>query len=179
MSYTTISNVAGMFPAFVRGVANQRPADTIIQTFIDDAAGEIDEVLNRRFATVIGTYGNFAAFIAALSTDAANVLEKINRYGAAQQLGETLATFGVSAARDLGKMFREAYDEMLAQLDARSKDGKPLESGRYDHMFDQLARTETPRPALQGIAGGEMPAGQSVSQEGMTNAFGKFDKRGT
>ncbi len=239
MSYTTIPNVAGMFPTFVRGGTAQKPADTLIQQFIDDVAGEIDAVLNRRFATVIAQAGSFSAWLASLpvgftlwqpntayalnalildtngnpqqvstagtsgatqpawgtlvgalttdgtvvwknvSNDASRVLEKINRYGAAQQLGETLATFGVASARELGKILREGYLDMLNELDARDARGEPLPSGRYDKQFDAFARTETPRPSLQGVAGGEMPAGQSPAQQGLSNAFGKFDKRGT
>ena len=48
MGYTTIANVAGMFPTFVRGTAQQKPADALIQTYIDDAAAEINAVLVRR-----------------------------------------------------------------------------------------------------------------------------------
>lgn len=179
MSYTTITNVAGMFPTFVRGGANQKPADTLIQTFIDDVAGEIDAVLQRRFNTRISSYAGFAAFIAALPLDATNVLEKINRYGAAGQLGDVLGTFGVAAAREMGNQFRSGYLEMLNELDARDSNGGPLASGRYDHIFDPLARTETPRPALEGIAGGEMPTNVSPTGQGLSNVFGKSDKRGT
>ncbi len=179
MSYTTVANVAGMFPLFVRGSTAQKPADTLIQQFIDDVAGEIDAVLNRRFATAIGSFANFAAYVASLTLDATNTLEKINRYGAAEQLGETLATFGVASARELGKQFGGRYDEMLDQLDSRSKDGKPLPSGRYDKQFDSLARTETPRPAFSGTAGGDQPTTQTPADQSMSNVFGKFDRRGT
>lgn len=239
MSYTTLSNVAGMFPNFVRGGTTQKPADTLIQQFIDDVAGEIDAVLNRRFATVISQAASFSAWLTSLpvgvalwqpstayalnalildangnpqqattagtsgatqpawtttvgastndgtvvwknvSNDASRVLEKINRYGAAQQLGETLATFGVASARELGKVFRDGYLDMLNELDARDARGEPLPSGRYDKEFDSLARTETPRAPLQGVAGGDIPAGQSPTQQGLSSAFGKFDKRGT
>lgn len=179
MSYTTITNVAGMFPTWVRGGTNQKPADTLVQQFIDDVAGEIDAVLNRRFATAISTYTSFSLYTAALSLDATNVLEKINRYGAAAQLGDTLATFGVASARELGKAFRDAYEAMLNALDARDRNGKPLASGRYDKQFDQQARTETPRPAFQGVAGGEQDRQQTPSDLGLSNVFGKFDKRGT
>jgi hypothetical protein len=239
MSYTSITNVAGMFPNFARGGTNQRPADTLIQQYVDDVAGEVDAVLNRRFATAIGQFLGFSAWLASLpaasaswqgstayvlnalaldsngnpqqvitagtsgasqptwstvtgattndnsvvwknvASDASRILEKINRYGASAQLAETLATFGVAAARELGKAFRDAYLEMLNELDARDANGKPLPSGRYDKQFDSLARTETPRPPLQGVAGGDMPAGETPAQQGLSNVFGKFDKRGT
>lgn len=179
MSYTTIANVAGMFPTFVRGGANQRPSDALIQVYIDDVAGDIDAVLQRRFAEIIGTYASFAAFAAALSTDAVNVLEKLNRYGAAAQLGETLATFGVASAREMEKDFDEHYTGLLRELNAEAADGKPMPRGMYDHLFDAQARTETPRPALKGVAGGDQPVGQTPSDIGSSAVFGKFDKRGT
>ncbi len=179
MSYATISNVAGMFPTFARGGTAQKPADTLIQQFIDDVAAEIDAVLQRRFATIISQSASFAVWVAALPLDATNILEKINRYGAAAQLGDTLATFGVAAAREQAKAFRGAFSEMLNELDARDEKGDPLASGRYDHLLDSLARTETPRPAMQAVAGGEQPDTQTTEAEGLSNAFGKFDKRGT
>ncbi len=179
MSYTTIDKVAGMFPAFQRGAATQKPSDALLQTYTDDAAGEVDAVLQRRFAQAIAQAASFAAWVATLSLDAVNVLEKINRYGAAAQLGETLATFGVSGARDLARQFAAEYKELLSQLDARDDHGRPLPSGWYDHLFDALARTETPRPAFQAVAGGDQDPTQTPVDQGLSNVFGKFDKRGT
>ncbi len=179
MSYATIVNTAGMFPTFVRGGANQKPPDTLIQQFIDDVAGEIDAVLQRRFNQIISQSASFLAWIAALPLDATNILEKITRYGAAAQLGDTLATFGVTAAREQGKAFRDLYFEMLNELDARNSKGDPMASGRYDHLFDSLARTETPRPAMQAVAGGDQPSDQTTAIEGVSNVFGKFDPKGT
>ncbi len=179
MSYTTIANVAGMFPSWARGTPQQKPSDTFVQQFIDDVAGEIDAVLNRRFATAIAGSASFSSYIAALPLDASNILEKINRYGAAAQLGEALATFGVVAARELGRAFHDEYVEMLNQLDARDTRGQALASGRYDKEFDAVARTETPRPAFQGVAGGDQDTRQTPSDAGLSNVFGKFDKRGT
>jgi len=239
MSYTTISNVAAMFPTWVRGGAQQKPSDTIVQQYLDDVSGEIDAVLNRRFATAISGLSGFAPWLTSLpvasapwqantayalaalivdsngnpeqvttagtsggtapiwtivmggstsdatvvwknvSSDASRILEKVNRYGAAAQLGETLATFGVAAARDLGKSFAGEYLDMLNQLDARDGRGTPLPSGRYDKLFDSVARTETPRPAFQAVAGGDQDPKQLPSDVGLSNVFGKFDKRGT
>ena len=179
MSYTTVGQVAGMFPAFKRGTAQQNPPDTLIQHYVDDVAGDIDAVLNRRFGEVIGGYASFAAFTSALSADALNVLEKINRYGATAQLGQTLASFGVTAARNLGQDFDAQYDELIGQLNARDKDGKPAPAGMYDHLFDSEARTESPRPSLEGIAGGDQPEGQTPLDTGSSQVFGKFDRRGT
>ncbi len=182
MSYTTIANVAGMFPTFVRGAATQKPSDTLIQVYIDDVAGDIDAVLLRRFVVVNpGQTPSqaLAAFIAALSTDANNVLEKINRYGAAAQLAEVLATFGVASAREMEKDFDAHYNYLKNNLDARDDRGRPLASGPFDKMFDPLARTETAQPALKGIAGGDQPVGQTPADTGSSAVFGKFDKRGT
>lgn len=238
MSYTTITNVAGIFPTWVRGTPQQKPSDALVQQYIDDAAGEIDAVLNRRFATAMATASSFTAWLATLpvastlwqastpyalnalvldangnpqqvttagtsgaaqpawstvpggsttdgpvvwknvASDPSHILEKINRYGAAAQLGETLATFGVASARELGKNFRDGYLDLLNELDARDARGHPLPSGRYDKQFDSVARTETPRPAFQAVAGGDQDPKQTPVDVGLSNVFGKFDKRG-
>jgi hypothetical protein len=179
MSYTTVDQVAGMFPTFKRGTVQQNPPDSLIQQYIDDAAGDIDAVLSRRFGEAIGEYASFTGFVAALSTDALNVLEKLNRYGAAAQLGETLSSFGVAAARDLQKDFNERYQELLRQLNARDKDDRPTTAGLFDHLFDSQARSETPRASFGGIAGGDQPPDQTPADTGSSQVFGKFDKRGT
>ncbi len=182
MGYTTVANVAGMFPNFVRGTPQQKPGDALIQTYIDDVGAELNAILDRRFAegvTAPPYNGSIAAWLTGLGTDANNILEKINRYGAAAQLGDTLATFGVVGARDLAKSLATEYERMKDDLDARDVGGEPLRSGPYDHLFDPLARTETPRPALEGIAGGDQPTDRTPADLGMSNVFGKFDKRGT
>jgi hypothetical protein len=178
--YTTVENIAGMFPTFVRGTAQQKPADSLIVTYGQDVASELNAVLDRRFAEAIAgppPYGSVSAWIAALGADAQNICEKINRYGAAAQLGQTLATFGVAGARDMGKSFEAIYLEMLDDLDARDRNGKPMSAGPYDHLFDPAARTETPRPGLQAVAGGDQPVDQTAQDLGMSNVFSKFDPR--
>lgn len=182
MSYTSVSNVAGMFPTFVRGTPQQKPQDSLIQTYIDDVTAELNAILSRRFSEAISVppyNGSLSEWLAALGTDANNILEKINRYGAAQQLGETLAAFGVAGARDLAKGLGKEYERMKDDLDARDDTGRPLASGPYDHLFDPQARTETPRPAFRGAAGGDQPEDQTPADLGMSNVFGKFDRRGT
>lgn len=244
MGYTTVQNVAGMFPFFVRGAVQQKPSDALIQRYIDDVAGEIDAVLGRRFNELIQGYGpaapaNFLAFLTALpstsvlwqastayalgalaldsnggvqqvttagtsgasapnwsatpgastadstvvwqnvSGDASRILEKVNRYGAAVQLGQTLATFGLTSARSTAQCFATDYEGLLNDLDARDSKGAPLPSGRYDHLFDPQARTETPRPGLKSVAGGDQPDDQSPVDTGSSQVFGKFDSRGT
>ena len=180
--YTTVENIAGMFPTFVRGTPQQKPADSLIETYGGDVASEINAILDRRFAEAIAPspyLGSLSAWLAGLGTDANNILEKINRYGAAAELGETLATLGIAGARDMAKMLRAVYEELRNNLDARDRNGKPLPSGVYDHLFDSEARTETPRPGLEGIAGGDQPDDQTPMDIGLSNVFGKFDKRGT
>ncbi|HEX5481944.1 MAG TPA: hypothetical protein VFZ08_04890 [Terriglobia bacterium] len=179
MSYTTVSNVAGMFPAFVRGIPQQRPSDVLIQQYIDDVAGEINAVLSRRFTEVIrGQYqGNLAAYQSALSRDGLNLLERMNRCGAGAQLGKTLATLGVGAAERLANDFRSEYNRLLSALSATNEQGEPLTGGLYDHLFDSQSATPSPRPGLVGIAGGDQPKGQTPSDSGSSNFFGKFDKR--
>ncbi|MGH9397169.1 MAG: hypothetical protein ACRD18_10015 [Terriglobia bacterium] len=179
MSYTTITNVAGMFPAFQRGTPQQRPADTLIQQFIDDAAGDMDAILQRRFGQVItDTYsGNFAAFQGAFSKDAQNALEKINRYGAAGQLGQVLSTFGVASAERLAIDFQSEFKSLTEELSATSGKGEPGSVGLYDHLFDPQSATASPRPGLIGIAGGDQFKNQTSAESGMSNFFGKFDRR--
>ncbi|HEV2425882.1 MAG TPA: hypothetical protein VGZ29_13720 [Terriglobia bacterium] len=182
MSYTTINQVAGMFPTFKRGAPQQNPPDALIQTYIDDVAAEIDAVLERRFSEAVAGApynGAFAAWVAALPADALNVLERINRYGAAAQLGQTLAAFGVATARELAEDCFTHYNDLLGELNARDRSGRPMASGLYDHLFDSLARTETPRPGLQGVAGGDQPPGETPAGTGASQVFGKFDRRGT
>jgi hypothetical protein len=185
MAYTSVDQVAAMFPAFVRGGANQKPTDTYIQQFIDDVAGELDAILMRRFGDLIASVEGgteqtqLEAWVATLSADATNVLEKLNRYGAAVQLGQTLASFGVAGTRDLAKSYASEWERMRRDLDSRDDRGRPLASGPYDKLFNPLARTETAEPALEGIAGGDQPIGESCANQGLSNFFGKFDKRGT
>lgn len=175
MSYTTTTNVSGMFPTFATGGASQKPSNALIQTFIDDVGGDIDAILQKRFGELIAqSYaGSFASFQATLSQDAQNVLEKINRYGAAAQLGQTLATFGVASAKDLGKQFEDEYEELRNRLEARDANGKRESSGMYDYLFDPKSRIESPRPALSGIAGGDMPRGEGAREEGLDDYFWK------
>ena len=182
MSYTTVANVAGMFPTFARGTVQQKPSDALIQQYVDDVASEMNAIIDRRFAEAIAgppAYDDVADFVASIGIDGQNICEKINRFGAAAQLGETLATFGVAGARDLAKAMQMVYQQMISDLDARDDRGKPMAAGAYDHLFDAQARTETPRPGFQGVAGGDQPPDQTAEDIGLSNLFGKFDKRGT
>lgn len=178
MSYTTVTNVAGMFPAFTRGTPQQKPTDALIQQYIDDVASDIDAILQNRYGEIINQQfgGSFTTFQTALSADAQNVLERINRYGGAAQLGQTLATFGVASAERLANDFQSAFKNLIDEL--RAVDAKGISGGGiYDHLFDPQSSTPSPRPGLQGVAGGDQARGQTPADSGMSNFFGKFDRR--
>jgi|SRR5579884_2735240 len=178
VSYTSVANVAGMFPTFQRGTPQQKPSDSLIQQYIDDVASDLDAILERRFSEMIrqNFAGSFAAFQAALSPDALNVLEKINRYGAASQLGLALATMGVASAERLAQDFQSEFRKLCSDLSALNEKGDPVSSGLYDHLFDVQAATPSPRAGLQGTAGGDQPKDQTSGNLGLSNFFGKFDK---
>jgi len=175
MSYTTVNQVAGMFPTFTRN-GPKGPPDTLIQNYIDDVAGELDAILQRRFQEAFASAG-FAAWQAAFSTDQLNLLEKINRYGACAQLAEVLETSGIAAAARVAKSFADDYRELVNKLNARDAAGRPLaEGGDFDFLFDPLAKVETPRPQLGGVAGGDRYPSETPG-EGSTNTFKKWDRR--
>jgi hypothetical protein len=175
MSYTTITQVAGMFPTFTRSGA-KGPSDTLIQNFIDDVAGEIDAILQRRFQEAYSSLG-FTAWQGTFSADQLNLLEKINRYGACAQLAEVFETSGIAAAVRVAKGFEDEFHELSNKLNARDAEGKPLaQGGDYDYLFDPLAKVETPRPQLGGVAGGDQYPSET-SNEDSTNVFKKWDRR--
>lgn len=175
MSYTTVSQVAGMFPTFTQNGA-KGPSGTLIQNYIDDVAGEIDAILQRRFQEAYSSMG-FAAWQAAFTTDELNLLEKINRYGACAQLAKAFETSGITAAARVAKGFQDDYREMCNKLNARDTNGKSLEQGGdYDFLFDAFAKVETPRPQLGGVAGGDQYPSET-SSEASTDVFKKWDRR--
>ena len=175
MSYTTVTQVAGMFPTFTRN-GPKGPSDTLIQTFIDDVAGEIDAILQRRFQEAYASLG-FTAWQGTFSTDQLNLLEKINRYGACAQLAEVFETSGIAAAARVAKGFEDEFREQCNKLNARDPEGKPLaQGGDYDYLFDPLAKVETPRPQLGGVAGGDQYPSETSSEDS-TNVFKKWDRR--
>jgi hypothetical protein len=175
MSYTTVDNVAAMFPTFTRN-GPKGPSDALIQTFIDDAAAEIDAVLQRRFQEAYASLG-FAAWQASFGPDQLNILEKINRYGACAQLAGVFETAGIAAAARAAKGFEDTFQEVYNKLNARDQDGKALpQGGDYDHLFDPLAKVETPRPQMGGAAGGDQQS-QPRTDEGTNVNFRKWDRR--
>ncbi len=175
MSYTTITQVAGMFPTFTQ-TGPKGPSNALIQNFIDDVAGEIDSILQRRFQEAYSAMG-FSAWQGAFTTDQLNLLEKINRYGACAQLAEVFETSGITAAARVAKSYEDEYRELCNKLNARTAEGKPLEQGGdYDYLFDPFAKVETPRPQLGGIAGGDQYPSETSSEDS-TNVFKKWDRR--
>ena len=175
MSYTTVNQVAGMFPSFTQNAA-KGPSNALIQTFIDDVAGEIDAILQRRFQEAFASQG-FAAWQASFATDQLNLLEKINRYGACAQLADVFETSGIAAAARVAKSFEDQFREMSNKLNARDAEGKPLAAGGdYDYLFDPLAKVETPRPQLGGVAGGDQSSNGASSVDSST-AFKKWDRK--
>ncbi len=177
MGYTTVDNVAAMFPGFVRGTPQQKPSDVLIQTYIDDTAAEVNAILVRRGFVNPGLSAPQIQLM--LPPDSLNICEMINRYGAAAQLGQTLSTFGVATAKDLAASLDDGYQRLKADLDARDSRGFPRPSGPYDKYFDPLARTETAQPGLRANAGGDQPEAQVPADTGSSQVFGKFDRRGT
>jgi hypothetical protein len=164
-----------MFPTLTRSGA-KGPSDTLIQNYIDDVAGEIDAILQRRFQEAYAAPG-FAAWQGAFTTDQLNLLEKVNRYGACAQLAEVFETAGITAAARVAKGFEDDFREMCNKLNSRDANGKPLaQGGDYDFLFDPLAKIETPRPQLGGIAGGDQYPSETSSEDS-TNVFRKWDRR--
>jgi hypothetical protein len=175
MSYTTVNQVTGMFPTFTQN-GSKGPSNTLIQNYIDDVAGEIDSILQRRFQEAYSSLG-FPAWQGTFGTDQLNLLEKINRYGACAQLAEVFETSGIAAAARVAKSFADSYREMCNKLNARDASGSPqTQGGDYDYLFDSLAKVETPRPQLGGVAGGDQYPSETCSEDS-TNVFKKFDRR--
>jgi hypothetical protein len=179
MPYTTVDAVCGMFPVFQRN-GNKGPSDTLIQNYVNDIGTEIDTILMRRFQEAYQSFGPtpaaaFAAWAAQFSPEQLNKLECINRFGACAELGISFETAGIAAAARVAKTFEDKYEAELNKLNARDKNGKPLEQGGdYDFLFDNQAKVETPRPQMGGIPGGDQRPGQS---DGTSTVFKKWDRR--
>lgn len=172
--YTTVPQVSAMLPTFVRGNAQQAPADDQIQIWVNDIAGEIDAVLINRFTESINSspsLGDFALWISLLPVQAITILEKINRYGAAAQLMLTLATIGSASTAKLALIMQEKFERMWHDLDASDDKGRPMASGMYDSYFDPLSRIETPRPGLMASSGAQIPCGQTPRDCGLNIPF--------
>jgi hypothetical protein len=166
MAYTDVDLVCSLFPTFKRGTPQQNPADTEIETYIEANASKLNGVLLKRFGESIGA-STLQAWLGALpnAADAHNVLEQINMYGAACELVDLFAAYGVSGVRDLAaRLLMPTYDKLLTALT----------SGQHDKLFDRWAATATPRPTFQGIAGAETD-GSTPQDRGENRKFGIDD----
>jgi hypothetical protein len=179
MSYTTVDSVAGEFTTFARNSA-KGPSDTQIQTRIDDVAAEIDAVLLRRFQEAISAppaNGSFSSWVSAFTTDQLNLLEKMNRLGASGALARIFQSLGLGNMVTIAKDNQVDFAQMLLKLNARDEQGKPSpQGGDYDVLFDPLAKVETPRAQMGGVAGGDQYPGQTAS-ENDSSFFKKWDRR--
>ncbi len=174
MGYTTVDNIAAMFPGFARNAAGS-VQDTTIQLYVDGIAGDIDAVLQRRFSESITTAGSYAAWQAALQPGALNVLERINRAGGAGQMADALEVSQSPGFAVIAKNLGKDYDDLIAELNAETPTGKPKPGGgRYDALFDSLSAHPTARPLLGGYPG------TGISPDGVSEdfAFHKTDDPG-
>ncbi|MGC2234256.1 MAG: hypothetical protein WBA09_22335 [Candidatus Acidiferrum sp.] len=104
-----------------------------------------------------------------------NVLERGNRYGAASQLGAVMASFNVASAAKLAKEYTEAdWMPFKSELNAETMKGEPKTYGLFDFLFDPQASVQTPRPLMEGIAGGDQQRGIAADIEGVSAVFSKF-----
>jgi len=104
------------------------------------------------------------------------LLERGNRYGAASQLGAVLGSLsGLASARDLAKEYTKSdWEPFKQELNAEDKQGKPKAYGAFDFLFDPLSNVQTPRPLLEGIAGGDQQIGVAADLEGLGAFFSKW-----
>jgi hypothetical protein len=173
MAFTTVSKITGMFPSFTPG-PTQKPSTDDIQTYVDDVDGELRAVLVRRFSesiTETPSNGSLILWLNNLDPLAIAVLEKINRYGAAAQLGLVLATLGSKSTAVLAEKLQADYERMRNALDSRDEDGAPLFSGAYDRFFDSMARVESPRPGISVSTGSDQASGETAADRGLNMPF--------
>ena len=141
MSFTTIDSVAGHYPGFQRGVANQNPADAQIQAWIENHSARITALAVGRGYELDG--------IATSNPQASAVLALMNELGAAADLGDALFSLLGPDASPQGwsnpNNLRRSFENMLAEL------GR----GTYDKLFIAGARTGDAYPAFGGTAGQE------------------------
>ncbi len=175
--YTQVSAVAAMWPTWnkSRGSPQQAPLDTDVGTWIADLTGRINAILLRRFSESISTIpysGNLVAWVAALPGPATALLEQVERYGAAAQLGYVLASIGGSAGilRNAERIQKD-FDKLWNDLNATNDKGESLEAGPYDKYFDPLSKIESPRPLLSATSGADQPANQTSQTLGQTALF--------
>ena len=141
MSFTTIDAVAAHYPGFQRGVTNQNPADSQIQTWIDNQAARITA------ATVARGYD--LTNLATANPQAEALLSLINENAAAADLGDALFSLlgPGSAAQGWANpnTLRKSFENMMTEV----------RQGTYDKLFISTARTGDVFPGLGGVAGQE------------------------
>lgn len=141
MSFTTIDAVAAHYPGFQRGVTNQNPADTQIQTWIDNQAARITALAAAR--------GYDLTDLAMANPQAQALVALMNENGAAADLGDALFSMLGPGAAAQGwanpNTLRKSFENMLSELG----------QGAYDKLFVAAARTGDVYPAFGGIAGQE------------------------
>lgn len=180
-AYTNLLALAAMFPAWIRGGANQQPTDAQVTLILNDVASRINAVIGRRFREAMTQAGFSTAYAYAqsLSSDALNFLEQLNRWGAAMELAETFASFGNKSAAAQGARYGARFQADFNELNGEDAAGKPDPTGGdFDYLFDPQAKTPTPRPTMWGIAGGDQPLA-TLEEEGLYSKFGRDDPKGT
>ena len=141
MSFTTLDAVAAHYPGFQRGVTNQNPSDTQIQTWIDNQAARITALAVAR--------GYDLTNLATANPQASALLALINENGAAADLGDALFSLLGPGSSAQGwanpNTLRKTYENMMTDLG----------QGTYDKLFVPAARTGDVYPEFGGIAGQE------------------------
>ncbi len=141
MGFTTVDAVAAHYPGFQRGVTNQNPADTQIQTWIDNQASRITARATAR--------GFDLTNLETANPEAYTLLGMMNEVGAAADLGDALFAMigpnGPAQGWANPNALRTTCEEMLVELTR----------GSYDKLFVPLAKTGDVYPQLGGIAGQE------------------------
>lgn len=174
--YTTVEAVARMWPTWnkSRGSPQQAPADSDVTAWISDLTERINAILARRFSEAISPppySGNVALWLASLPS-ATKLLEQIERYGAAAQLGYVLATIGGSKGIIANAdRIQEDFNKLWNDLNATDKDGHPLPAGPYDRYFDAQSKLESPRPLLSATSGADQDPHEVAADRGLSNQF--------
>jgi hypothetical protein len=141
VSFTTVDAVAAHYPGFQRGVSNQNPSDSQIQTWIDNQGARITAIATGR--------GYDLTNLATVNPQASALLALINETGAAADLGDALFSLVGPDSSAQGwanpNTLRKTYENMMTDF------GK----GTYDKLFVATARTGDVSPTFGGVAGQE------------------------
>jgi hypothetical protein len=139
-AWTTLDEVVGEVPGFQRG---GQIKDVQINTWIRSVAQEIAAEMMRRGLSLDPTTWQPAG--SAAQPDPADVLEMINRMGAAARLAAAIGSQFATGENEWGvsKNLGAAYLRQLAAL----------RNGDYDKFFDPAAATVDPEPTLDTSTG--------------------------